>query len=185
MADISKITLPSNDVYNIKDGSAIANITRSGTTFTATRRDGTTFTFTQQDNDTTYTANTANINVVSLGENELGASNITGWTANTPTSISYTSRSIPNVTSVGSRTITNLTLTATSVNNGQSTTDYLLTIPASVVTDVTVPTLGTDISADDITNYSMGTAASLSYSTTSIPDISITSTAVVTGITAS
>ena len=30
---------------------AIRNITRSGTTFTATRQDGTTFTFTQQDND--------------------------------------------------------------------------------------------------------------------------------------
>lgn len=35
---------------------AIKNITRSGTTFTATRADGTTFTFTQQDNNTTYTA---------------------------------------------------------------------------------------------------------------------------------
>ena len=32
---------------------AISNITRSGTTFTATRADGTTFTFTQQDNNTT------------------------------------------------------------------------------------------------------------------------------------
>ena len=35
---------------------AIKNITRSGTTFTATKADGTTFTFTQQDNDTTYSA---------------------------------------------------------------------------------------------------------------------------------
>lgn len=34
---------------------AIKNITRSGTTFTATRCDNTTFTFTQQDNNTTYT----------------------------------------------------------------------------------------------------------------------------------
>lgn len=33
---------------------AIKNITRSGTTFTATKADGTTFTFTQQDNNTTY-----------------------------------------------------------------------------------------------------------------------------------
>ena len=33
----------------------IVNISRSGTTFTATRLDGTTFTFTQQDNNTTYT----------------------------------------------------------------------------------------------------------------------------------
>lgn len=35
-------------------GGAITNITRSGTTFTATKADGTTFTFTQQDNNTTY-----------------------------------------------------------------------------------------------------------------------------------
>lgn len=48
MADISKIKpLGSNTTYNIKDNSAIASITRSGTTFTATRRDGTTFTFNQ------------------------------------------------------------------------------------------------------------------------------------------
>lgn len=33
----------------------IRNISRSGTTFTATRTDGSTFTFTQQDNNTTYT----------------------------------------------------------------------------------------------------------------------------------
>jgi len=58
MADISKITTPNNTTYNIKDASAIENITRSGTTFTATRRDGTTFTFTQQDNNTTYSAGT-------------------------------------------------------------------------------------------------------------------------------
>ena len=52
MADICKITLPNNTSYDVKDGLAIANITRSGTTFTATRRNGTTFTFTQQDNNT-------------------------------------------------------------------------------------------------------------------------------------
>ena len=40
------------------DSSAIKNITRSGTTFTATRLDNTTFTFTQQ--DTVYTLPTAN-----------------------------------------------------------------------------------------------------------------------------
>ena len=38
---------------------AIKNITRSGTTFTATRANGTTFSFTQQDNNTTYAAGTA------------------------------------------------------------------------------------------------------------------------------
>lgn len=45
------------DAVNASGGSdlilGIKNITRSGTTFTATRIDGTTFTFTQQDNNTT------------------------------------------------------------------------------------------------------------------------------------
>lgn len=41
--------------YAAKKTEAIKNISRSGTTFTATRCDGTTFTFTQQDNNTTYT----------------------------------------------------------------------------------------------------------------------------------
>jgi len=61
MADISKITLPGGSTYNVKDASAITNITRSGTTFTATKRDGTTFTFTQQDNNTTYSAATQSV----------------------------------------------------------------------------------------------------------------------------
>lgn len=41
---------------------AIKNITRSGTTFTATRQNGTTFTFDQQDNNTTYTLSTGDSN---------------------------------------------------------------------------------------------------------------------------
>ena len=48
-SDISKVKLPNNNEYNIKDNSAVSDITRSGTTFTATRRDGTTFTFNQRD----------------------------------------------------------------------------------------------------------------------------------------
>lgn len=58
MADkyISQITpLGSSTTYLLKDKKAIENISRDGTTFTATRRDGTTFTFTQQDNNTIYT----------------------------------------------------------------------------------------------------------------------------------
>jgi hypothetical protein len=38
------------------NGKGITDISRSGTTFTATREDGTTFTFTQQDNDTKVTS---------------------------------------------------------------------------------------------------------------------------------
>ena len=42
-----------------KKSESISNITRSGTTYTATRADGTSFTFTQQDNNT-WTANAVN-----------------------------------------------------------------------------------------------------------------------------
>lgn len=48
--DVQKWT---NWVSYARADKAISNITRSGTTFTATRADGTTFTFTQQDNNTT------------------------------------------------------------------------------------------------------------------------------------
>ena len=39
-------------IFDLNTKNPIVNITRSGTTFTATRADGTTFTFTQQDNNT-------------------------------------------------------------------------------------------------------------------------------------
>lgn len=44
MADISGIRIDNNE-FTAKDNEAVSNITRAGTTFTATRRDGTTFTF--------------------------------------------------------------------------------------------------------------------------------------------
>ena len=71
MADISKIKpLGSNTTYNIKDNSAIASITRSGTTFTATRRDGTTFTFNQQDNNTWNSLSTSQAGYVAKAPND-------------------------------------------------------------------------------------------------------------------
>lgn len=48
-----------DSVYSGNLPNSIVNITRSGTTFTATRGNGTTFTFTQQDNNT-WTANALN-----------------------------------------------------------------------------------------------------------------------------
>ena len=56
------LTQANYDSYAAKKTEAIKNITRSGTTFTATRTDGTTFTFTQQDNNTTYSVFTASAN---------------------------------------------------------------------------------------------------------------------------
>ena len=48
MANISKIKIDENTTFDVKDNNAIENITRNGTTFTATKRDGSTFTFNQQ-----------------------------------------------------------------------------------------------------------------------------------------
>ena len=87
MADISQVKLPNNTTYTIKDGSAVANITRSGTTYTVTRRDGTTFTFTQQDANTTYTLGTSGNNITL-----------------TPSSGSVQSVTAPYATSAGSAT---------------------------------------------------------------------------------
>lgn len=52
---VSSLRTDVNNLLNNKadKSAAISNITRSGTTFTATRANGTTFTFTQQDNNTT------------------------------------------------------------------------------------------------------------------------------------
>lgn len=49
MEKLSTLKLPDNSEYYIQDDSAIASISRSGNTFTATKRDGSTFTFTQRD----------------------------------------------------------------------------------------------------------------------------------------
>ena len=95
MADkyISQITpLGSSTTYLLKDKKAIENITRSGTTFTATRRDGTTFTFTQQDNnsvtgvkgnaETNYRTGNVNLTLANIiGNNTIGTVN--GGTGNT------------------------------------------------------------------------------------------------------
>lgn len=57
MANVQNISIDGTS-YSCRDNTkalkseAIKNITRSGTTFTATRCNGTTFTFTQQDNNT-------------------------------------------------------------------------------------------------------------------------------------
>lgn len=96
---------------------AIKNITRSGTTFTATRCDGTTFTFTQQDNNTTYSAGTdmslssttfnhANSGVVA---GTYGPStNVTGDNGNTITVPQIAVNARGHVTGVNTRTYTSV-----------------------------------------------------------------------------
>ncbi len=60
--NVTKAQVGLGNVADIDQRKAIKNITRSGTTFTATALDGTTFTFTQQDTNTTYDAATQSVN---------------------------------------------------------------------------------------------------------------------------
>ena len=156
--------------------------------------------------DTTYSANTTSIgsasgwsagSAPSLSYTSRSIPNVTS--VGSKPSLSYTARSIPNVTSVGS--VPSLSYTARSVGSASgwsagtaasaSVANGVLTItngtaPSLTVTSVacdditawdagSTPTLGTAISADDITAWSAG----------SVPSLTVTSTTVATGITAS
>ena len=74
------------------NSSAIKNITRSGTTFTATKLNGGTFTFTQQDSNTTYAAaTTAALGLVKIGSNITNSSGtISISKTNVTTALGYT-----------------------------------------------------------------------------------------------
>lgn len=68
VSNINVLTLnDSVTALNNSVGNAIKNITRNGTTFTATRLDGTTFTFTQQDNNTMRDPATATPIAIGIG----------------------------------------------------------------------------------------------------------------------
>lgn len=69
---------------------AIVNISRNGTTFTATKVDGTTMTFTQQDNNTTYSAGTGiSLSGTTFSLNVSGAKTALGLGSNAYTSTAY------------------------------------------------------------------------------------------------
>lgn len=146
MADISKITLPNNNSYTIKDDSAVANITRNGTTFTATRRNGTTFTFTQQDSDTTYSAGSG----LSLSGTTFNHSNnVTAATAGTSSATSGSTLAVPYVTYDAQGHIT-ATGTHTHTVTGFLTSSSSL--DASKLTG-TVPTSVLPSYVDDVLEY--------------------------------
>ena len=146
MADISKITLPNNSSYTIKDGSAIANITRNGTTFTATKRDGTTFTFTQQDDNTTYTANTG----IKLNGTVIQHTNaVTAGTVGTSSATSGSTLAVPYVTYDAQGHIT-ATGTHTHTVTGFLTSSS--TLDATKLSG-TVPTASLPSYVDDVLEY--------------------------------
>lgn len=94
----------------------ISNITRNGTTFTATRADGTTFTFDQQDTNTTYGASSPiTLSGTTFGHANSGvtagtygpSANVTGTEGTTISVPQITVNATGHVTSVTNRTLTN------------------------------------------------------------------------------
>lgn len=160
--------------YINSDGSVPHQALTKATSSTvgAVKPDGTTTTVdangTITAKDTTYTVTTGSVGSASAGT-AIAADDITSWSAGSVPSLSYTSRSIPNVTGVG--TLPSLTMSV----SGEKLT--------FMFSQGTLPTLGTAISADDITAWDAGSAPSLGYTARSIPNISVTSKTVVTAVT--
>ena len=153
MADISKIKVTENNIqstYNIKDASAVAGISRNGSTYTVTKRDGTTDTFDQQ----TYSPTIETI-TLPVANGATSVIEVTEYNAGTAASLSKEDVSIPNVTDIGtspSLTVPNTNyvatgftkvklgatfLNSTSFQNGtsasNSTTDYELDLSQVLV----------------------------------------------------
>lgn len=174
MADISKITLLDGVTYNIKDAYAREHANVSAETGTiGSASAGTAITATEITNWNAGSVPTLGTAIAvdditawdegstpTLGT-AISADDITAWTTNTPTSfvisgekltitagtaasLSYTAKSIPNVTSVGS--VPSLSYTAksipnvTSVGTAPSLTKENHTIPNITVTPTTVVT---------------------------------------------
>ena len=100
MADISKIKVTENNIqstYNLKDSSAVANISRSGSNYTVTKRDGTTFSFDQQ----TYSPQTESVDLPIVNDST-SAALITDYSEGSAATLSKTDVYIPNVTYIGS-----------------------------------------------------------------------------------
>ena len=108
--------------------------------------------------DTTYSATNTNIGSAS------------GWSAGSVPSLSYTSRSIPNVTDVGE--VPTLSYTSRSIPNVTSVGSVpSLTITSTDCDDITAWSAGTAASAsasEGVVTFSNGTAPSLSYTAKSV-----------------
>ena len=119
--------------------------------------------------DTKYTAQTTSIGSASAGT-AISADDITNWDDGSVPSLTYAAKS------VGSASGWSAGTAATA-----SVTDGVL-----VITNGTKPSLTiTSVDCDDITAWDAGSVPTLTYTSRSIPNISVTSKTVATGITAS
>lgn len=128
--------------------------------------------------NTTYTANTKNIGSASTGT-AISADDITAWTTNTPTVVTkktvVTGGTTTDVPNISKKTV----VTAATYANG------ILTISTGDSVTVGTPIKAyTGFNTGDSVDVTAGTAATLTYQSRTIPNISVTSESVVTGITA-
>lgn len=135
---------------------------------------------------------TISIGSASAGTN-ISADDITAWTTNTPTAVTKktvvltasfntvvtggNTTSIPNVTNAGSAAYASYANGIMTITNGVSTT---LGTAIDAYTSLDTGVSGSSTSGDSVT-VTAGTAASLSYTSRSIPNISVSSQSVVTG----
>ena len=118
--------------------------------------------------NTTYTASTTSIGSASAGT-AIAADDITSWSAGTVPSLTITSTACDDITAWSAGT-----MTSASYSKGVLT-----------ITNGSAPSLSyTARSVGSASGWSAGTAPSLSYTARSIPNISVSSKTVVTGITA-
>lgn len=138
--------------------------------------------------DTTYTASTTSIGSANVGT-AISADDITAWTTNTPTVVTkktvVTGGTTTSITPVTSKTVVTAASGATAVYSAGvlTLTNGNFSTGASVTTGTAVQAY-TSLTTGDSVSVTAGKAASLSYTSKSIPNISVASQTVVTGITA-
>ena len=203
----TKADLGLGSVVNLDQSKAIYSITRSSKTFTATALDGSTFSFTQQDNNTTYSnATTAAAGLMSKDDkskldgiasgaevNQNAFSNVkVGSTTVAADSKTDTLQLVAGgaVTLTPDATNDKITIsstdtkyTASTISVGSASTGTA--IPADDITAWTQNTPTSAVITNDVLVFTAGTKASLSYTPKSIPNISVSSKTVVSGITES
>lgn len=138
--------------------------------------------------NTTYTASTTSIGSASTGT-AISADDITAWTTNTPTVVTpatvVTGGTTASITPVTKKTVVTSASGATAaVSNGVLTLTNGSFDTGDSVTNGTAVTVYKDLTTGPAATVTAGTAASLSYTSKTIPNISVTSKDVVTGITA-
>lgn len=124
-----------------------------------------------------YTASTTTIGSASAGT-AIAADDITAWTTNTPTAV--TKKTV--VLSLSKTNINDTYLGSTGDNQDWGTTDGWNETGEFDISDLLINVTASTGDSVTVTN---GKAASLSYTARSIPNISVTSKTVATGISAS